>query len=87
MNVKIKASVVRHGRLITCDGAQLARLRHAVRLSLAQVGAVVEQSRQTVHAWETCRSVPSDLAIHLLSELYGREAVASAVRITQINPT
>lgn len=60
-------------------------MRDAVRMSLADIATLCEESRQTVHAWETGRSVPGDLSIHLLGDLYGQDALRTAVQITQVD--
>lgn len=53
--------------------ARLARLRHARRLSLADVADALELSKPTVWAWEKGRAKPAEHRLPAIAALYGIE--------------
>jgi len=53
--------------------ARLARLRHARRLSLADVAEALDLSKPTVWAWEKGRAKPAEHRLPAIAALYGIE--------------
>jgi DNA-binding XRE family transcriptional regulator len=53
--------------------SRLARLRHARRMSLADVADALELSKPTVWAWEKGRARPADHRLPAIAQLYGIE--------------